>query len=89
MSVTGHKNIASLESYAKGPTVDQRAKMSAILANYTETNQEDNEVAVLEQRSVPTNVANLELRSMRNITSSLLAGAHFHGPVTFNMNIHN
>lgn len=34
MAVTGHKNVASLDSYAKGPDMNDRQKMSGILANY-------------------------------------------------------
>ena len=34
MSVTGHKNVASLNSYAEGPSNAQRAKMSNILGLY-------------------------------------------------------
>ena len=27
MSLTGHKNVASIESYAQGPTTDEKVRM--------------------------------------------------------------
>ena len=38
MCVTGHKNVASLNSYAQGPSNAQRANMSNILGQYGKKN---------------------------------------------------
>ena len=41
MSVTGHKNVASLQSYAAGPSGDERARMSGILSAYGANDDND------------------------------------------------
>ena len=90
MHVTGHKNAASISSYAAGPTDDDRANMSNILARYGEdkdNNKENdnNEVNIVSEG----NEVAIQNHSMQRISSSIFAGANFHGPVTFNIQLNN
>jgi hypothetical protein len=78
MAVTGHKNVASLASYAAGPSAEDRARMSKILAshgnqevtkviprkNITATMTQDNDIDVV----VPFN--NVASTSTSTITTT-------------------
>jgi hypothetical protein len=100
MAVTGHKNVASLDSYIAEPDVDERAKMSMVLANFGKENTKINDNVV--QRRVPSATVTSSAEysqdssattvdvSCRNVNvseacSSLFSGANFHGPVTINV----
>jgi hypothetical protein len=84
MTVTGHKNIASLSSYAKGPNSDDRANMCKILSSYgknTETTLDIHKI------SCKTSTSTIETAEIENTTQSIFAGAHFAGPVTINVQV--
>jgi hypothetical protein len=80
MAVTGHRNIASLESYAQGPTSDDRAKMSKILATF---GKESNSTININTPATTTTTEVTNYSAM----SSIFAGANFSGDVTINVQI--
>jgi hypothetical protein len=90
MSVTGHRNVASLASYAEGPNYEDRAKMSSILASFGKSNTSNND-AVIPTTSVAS-TSSVEIVSNENrltcdSMSDLFRGAHFHGNVTINFQV--
>jgi hypothetical protein len=89
MAVTGHENVASINSYVAEPSLQERANMSAILATYGK--DKDNQVA---QETEPLQGFDLNVEKMasnqlrlESTKEALFAGDKFIGPVTFNIQI--
>lgn len=91
MAVTGHRNVASLNSYSSGPTMDDRAEMSKQLAIYGKENSSEDhavELNIYNQKVSPATMpASNSNMAIENRLSSLFAGATFNGNVTINVNV--
>jgi hypothetical protein len=95
MAVTGHKNVASLDSYIADPDIEERASMSNVLSKYGKVisnAQSGNSVASGTITSKEQCADNLEVISNKtlnisDVCSSVFAGAHFSGQVTINVNV--
>jgi hypothetical protein len=82
-SVTGHKNIQSLDSYVKEPTMDQRREMCSILNTYGKTEVKENvDSAVIKYPPATSTIT-------KPTTGSLFAGAQFMGQTTINVQMIN
>jgi hypothetical protein len=99
MCVTGHKNVASLNSYVAKPDTNERAVMSNALAIFGKADQKELSASVTTTSMVPHNrvvpanstVLNVSNTIDNNVNldqreSSLFSGAHFHGSVIINVN---
>ena len=65
MSVTGHKNVVSLDSYINEPNKDERAKMSHILSNFGQNdtakeNQMPNTQIAIATTTAQENIINVQ-----------------------------
>lgn len=91
MSVTGHRNVASLNSYASGPSIEERAKMSNKLAVFGKKNtSEVDTIDILPSSNTVSSAAVPAANSVvscENTMSSIFAGATFSGNVTINVQI--
>jgi hypothetical protein len=93
MAVTGHRNVASLGSYAKGPTIQDRAKMSQELASFGKGKENEANVTEIcikqhQEDSPSTSVQNQTKNvSYEQSISSIFAGAVFSGNVTINVQV--
>jgi hypothetical protein len=92
MAVTGHRNVASLNSYAKGPSMSDRANMSLELAKFGGVeDQNDLQLDVMKShkgKATSTCVSStVGTVSYENTVSSVFAGANFNGNVTINVQI--
>ena len=98
MAVTGHKNVASLDSYLAEPDTNETLAMSNILSNFGKniTPTINPSTAVASSHPISAVVSNSQTYSseivqkqinLENTAATLLAGAQFHGPVTINFNI--
>jgi hypothetical protein len=101
MAVTGHRNVASLNSYVQGPSADERAHMSAILGHYGKDSNRSIDIAatststeVIASTSAIKATSSLAMTTTtsQNIATarncqSIFAGAHFHSGVTINVQI--
>ena len=101
MSVTGHKNEGSLQSYVKQPTSAQRAEMCNILHTFGKLNENQVEMKAIEnnpmelkaiegkqekmQRSVI--VQNRKENYEVDNSSAIFSGANFNGQTTINVQI--
>ena len=83
MAVTGHKNIASLQSYAQGPTIEDRAKMSSILASYGKEPPKVYDVAIPRTTSTNSTVTSSATYPMQSTPGNNTE----HGAVTFNIQV--
>ena len=97
VTVTGHRNVASLSSYASEPTERERASMSTILAKYgqSEGSKESKDLCPVKKPKVivdiPITTSPISLtHSMSqalDYSTAVFAGVCFQGPVTINVNI--
>ena len=97
MTATGHRNVASLASYASEPDTSECTTMSNALAKYGSRQEEKNEetsalVPVSDNNApIPTTSALSQIsvsnNNLEQISKSVFAGAIFQGPVTINVNI--
>jgi hypothetical protein len=93
MCVTGHKNVASLDSYLDKPDADERSRMCNIISNFGNNSGEKTKCIPSSSSSqqcetihIVTTQENAQPSSLTNMASSHLAGATFNGPVTINFN---
>lgn len=97
MSVSGHKNSASLDSYAAAPTMNERAKMSNILSNYSKEDHiktfeeiattSNNDIAPIVNIPSTSSAVLSSNMTLENISAGIFHGANFTGPVTINIQI--
>ena len=96
MAVTGHRNMASLNSYASEPTPDEWANMSNILAKYgnqgSTANIDDptSMIVAIPKSDGPTattSLATITVSNQMQAFKSIFSGAIFQGPVTINVNV--
>ena len=102
MCMTGHKNVASLQSYAAGSKGQQRANMSHILSSYSKKKSSSSAVVAIDasqncmalDTGIKTSIeASLVVdkvetkHNLQNITSSIFAGVHFSGQVIINVQV--
>ena len=89
MAVTGHRNVASLESYAQGPTIDDRARMSKELAQFGKENEPESTMEIKTTSDCSTAIVETTKNNIvyENTMSSIFAGASFNGNVTINVQI--
>jgi integrase len=74
MTITGHKNISSLQHYAEGPTSTQRAKMSDILGEFGKNVVHSD---IMKNESIVTAVPVSSVVSLPlTVTSSSVIGSH-------------
>jgi hypothetical protein len=89
MAVTGHHNIQSLNSYASGPSMNDRAEMSKHLAAYGK-NDDNMEVDIVKSKrdGCCGKISNRnEMYTLDNNVASIFAGATFTGNVNINVQI--
>jgi hypothetical protein len=115
MAVTGHKNVASLDSYIADPYLNERAKMSSILGSYGKDQSTSKVVAIsaapatvtsasdykqVDTIDTGTNIASSSASqtsvfcanraiNVSDVAGAIFSGAHFMGPVTINVHVHN
>jgi hypothetical protein len=87
MAVTGHRNVASLESYAQGPGQDDRAKMSNELAMFGKAANSSVDIVTSQSGCTATLSTGSRSLSVDNNIGSIFSGAHFTGNVTINVQI--
>ena len=102
MSVTGHKNVGSLDSYVREPSLQQRSQMCQSLHKF---GKEDNSMALVPITTsnavpdvvVPSTstgdsaavvVSNTQANLALTSQQSVFSGANFNGSTTINVNIH-
>jgi hypothetical protein len=98
-SVTGHKNLQSLESYIREPTMDQRKEMCTILHKFGKSETSQESLALPQNITKPKTTCTIskptECYSVANTTTtitkppeeSLFSGAKFLGQTTINVMI--